>query len=80
MSDGLTDARIFDQMPMPAGRPRCKHGVGAGGHCRDCWEENKAIKEKIKPLVDEFWEYRGNHDLESLMVRAYQMGMKHESL
>jgi hypothetical protein len=67
-------------MKAPGARPVCKHGVGYGGMsgCKECFKEDTAIAEKLKTLVNEFWENRGERRLENLFYRAYRMGMKHE--
>lgn len=61
-------------MTRPPSRPTCKHG-NSPGYCSSCQQETLAIREKIKPLVDEFWEHHGQLELDHLMVRAYRMGM-----
>ena len=67
-------------MELPGARPTCKHGVGYGGMsgCKECHKEDTEIHEKLKPLVDEFWDNRGERRLEHLFNRVYRMGMKHD--
>ena len=64
----------------PPDRPVCKHGhpVGMAHGCQKCIQEGLDIRDKVGPLVDDFWDHKGSHDLEWLMVRAYRMGMEHE--
>lgn len=64
-------------MGGPSKRPTCKHGKSVLDQCADCHVEDSAIRLIVRPLVDEFWEHRGNRDLEWLMLRAYKSGMKH---
>lgn len=68
-------------MNRPANRPTCRHGkpIGGMGNCKECYAEEIEIKKEIAPLVDEFWENRGQRDLRHLMFRAYLMGMKRKS-
>lgn len=70
----------MDRGQRPPSGPRCKHDIPYGSMypCRKCGKENNAIKAKVQPLVDLFWNSRGRNsgDLEDLMYRAYKMGMK----
>lgn len=61
----------------PQGLPRCDHGNAAIDSCPQCRKRYKEIRKLIKPLADEFWEYRGGRDVEDLLHRAYRMGMRH---
>jgi len=56
--------------------PRCPHGKD-GMTCPKCVLERVAIAKTIRPLAEEFWAVKGgNGVLESLLARAYRMGMK----
>jgi len=60
-------------MKRPANRPVCKHDR-MPGNCGECYREQEEIRAKIKPLADEFWDSKGERDIEHLMIRAYHMG------
>ncbi len=77
--DFSEEAKMVDSRG-PQSLPRCEHGnsVGSFYGCPDCARIDTEIKNRIKPLVDEFWAQRGQRDLAWLMLRAYKMGMKHE--
>ena len=66
----------------PANTPTCEHGHPVGGFhgCKECSERDEAIRKTVKPLVDEFWEHRGERCLDHLMLRAYRMGTRREGL
>ena len=66
-------------MSRPVSGPVCNHGKSVGGRgCRECKRERVAIMERIRPLVDLFWDNKGKNagDLEHLMFQAYKMGDK----
>jgi hypothetical protein len=71
-------------MEGPVGLPTCEHGFVFGGSkhhsrgCQQCNERDKAIREAVKPMADEFWAYRGQREIEHLLYRAYRMGMRHD--
>lgn len=62
----------------PRSLPTCEHGRIAGQPCRKCRERDDEIRKKVGPLVDEFWNNRGERELGHLMLRAYRMGMEHQ--
>lgn len=65
----------------PQSRPRCEHGkpIGTGPFgCKRCYRRDQQIRVAVAPLVDEFWEHRGQRNLLDLMLRAYRMGMLHD--
>jgi len=65
-----------NKIPGPHNPPRCRHGK-AGRNCPECRDENASIKKLINPLVDEWWERKGeNISLYHIVFRAYHMGMR----
>ena len=60
--------------------PKCRHGklVNRFHPCYQCATEDKQIKELVNPLIDEYWESKGQDNLYNLAFRLYHMGMRNE--
>ena len=66
--------------PGPLSPPKCRHGK-AGRNCAECRVEDTSIKKLTNPLVDEWWDRKGeNISLYHIVYRAYHMGMRNEHL
>lgn len=67
-----------DKIPGPASMPKCRHGLVFTmiGQCQECRAEDIEIKKLVHPLIDEYWQSKGNKDLYHIVFQAYHMGMK----
>ncbi len=67
-----------NKIPGPPTPPMCKHGKPFNPHrtCPECYEENKVIKGIVHPLIDEYWESKGQSNLYHIVYSAYHMGMR----
>ena len=67
--------------PGPYSPPKCRHGKAVNpirSNCQECVKEDKEIKSLVHPLIDEYWESKGEKDLYHIVFRAYHMGMRNE--
>ncbi|MCK5611294.1 hypothetical protein KAR91_56010 [Candidatus Pacearchaeota archaeon] len=68
-------------MKEPVNPPSCRHGKPFNpirSNCQECVDEDKEIKSLVHPLIDEYWESKGQEDLYHIVFRAYHMGMRQE--
>ncbi len=76
-----THVEIRDGLGMgPPNPPACRHGrvMNRFKTCPDCFKEDKEIQSLVHPLIDEYWESKGEKDLYHIVFRAYHMGMRNE--
>lgn len=67
----------------PPNLPKCEHGRIAYTHtnCPECRERDEKIKALVHPLVDKWWEEKGqNISLYHIVLQSYRMGMRNEHL
>ena len=66
--------------PGPPDPPKCRHGkvMNRFKSCPECLSEDKKIRSLVHPLIDEYWESKGEKDLYHIVFRAYHMGMRNE--
>ena len=73
----MTTSKEQGEWRRPLNGPVCKHGKPIGGRgCVECQRARDEIMKKLQPLVDLFWDNRGEDagDLKYLMFQAYRMG------
>ena len=75
----MTETKV--NPPGPPALPKCRHGKIVNPHrpCPECRDEDEKIKRLVHPLIDEWWESKGqNISLYHIVYRAYRMGMRNE--
>lgn len=68
-----------NEIPGPPSPPKCRHGRISNIHnrCPMCVKEDNEIKKLVHPLIDEWWERKGeNISLYHIVFRAYHMGIR----
>lgn len=67
----------------PQDPPKCEHGRTFNPHsrCPECRERDDKIKTLVNPLINEWWESKGeNLNLYHYAMQIYRMGMRNEHL